>query len=213
MPHASRVRPLAQRRVATPCCAHAWPCRSTHRLLVPYRDLAGSIAALCRDTVQQPTAPAVTLQNPVLQYNFFFSSQATTHPCNTIYCIAIQLPALQPSSLQYKNCIAIQFSTPTQLAIHFILQYKTYPNCNTILFLQYNWAVAYFKFLHQFLFFFFSFFIIYIYIYIYIYSNYFQQLEKSLKKITFFFHFLEHSNKFIKIYFTPFSSIVLLVKS
>ena len=105
-----------------------------------------------------PLAASVTIQYPVLQYNF--SSQPTTHSCNTICCIAIQLPALKPSSLEYKNCIAIQFSTPSQLAIHF-------------------------KFLYQFFFLRFS---LYIYIYIYIF-NYFQQPEKSLK-IIFFFIFL-----------------------
>ena len=56
-------------------------------------------------------------------------------------------------------------------------------------------------------------FFFFVFHYKYIFFNYFQQLEKSLKKLHFFFHFLEQSNKFIKIYFTPFSTTLLLVKS
>ena len=150
-------------------------------------------------------------------------------PCHNTICIAIQT-SLQPaflshntlgvlryslsqlhalSSLQYNNCIAIQSSQPSSLAIH---------SCNTIsaslghitiqiLLSQYDLGSSPSKFLLHF----FLFFIINIFFF-----NYFQQLEKSLKKkllIIIFFHFLEHSHKFIKIYFTPFSSILLLVKS
>ena len=135
----------------------------------------------------------------ILQYN-------PAHPSclsyNTMTNITTHFQPLKPSSLQYKNCIAIQFSSPTQLAIHFILQYKTHLTCNTIIFLQYNWAVAHFKFLHQFLFYFnFSFFH---YKYIYFFS-YFQQLENFKKYIyTHFFslsifpHF-QQLEKFTKI--------------
>ena len=60
------------------------------------------------------------------------------------------------------------------------------------------------KFLHHFFFFVFHY-------------KYFFSLFPAAKRITkiifFFFHFLGHSNKFIKIYFTPFSSISHLVKS
>ena len=36
-----------------------------------------------------------------------FSSQPTTHPCNTICCIAIKLPAKRTTSCNTINCIAI----------------------------------------------------------------------------------------------------------
>ena len=48
-------------------------------LPMSYSDLVGRVAALCRDTVQLPTAPTVTIQNIVLQYNFSCSQVS----CNT----------------------------------------------------------------------------------------------------------------------------------
>ena len=39
------------------------------RALAPCRDLASRVATLCSDTVQQPTAPTVTIQYIVLQYS------------------------------------------------------------------------------------------------------------------------------------------------
>ena len=88
-------------RVAAPNYARA------QRLPVPYRGLAGHVEALCRDTVQQPTAPAVTIQNPVLQYNFFFfPTNYTPLQYNLRYC-----NNFQPSSLLFCNTkIVLQYN-------------------------------------------------------------------------------------------------------
>ena len=54
-----------------------------------------------------PLAASVIIQYPVLQYNF--SSQPTTHPCNTICCIAIQLPAKPTSSCNTISALQYNF--------------------------------------------------------------------------------------------------------
>ena len=112
------------------------------------------------------------------------SSQPTTQPCNTICCIAIQFPILKPSSLQYKNCIAIQSTSlahprPLYHNTMPLLQYKNFFHNITCAVAQNGSAQK--KFCTKF--FFFSFFII---IVIIIFFIYFQHLEKSLKKIIFF---------------------------
>ena len=134
-----------------------------------------------------------SLLKPQSQYSLciaiqFFSSQPTTHPCKTICCIAIQLPALKPSSLQYKNCIAIQFSTPPQLAIQSSSLAHPRPLYhNTMPFLQYKnflfhniiWAVAQKRFCTNF------FFIIIIF-----FSHLFPAAgKKKIINLIYFFHF------------------------
>ena len=110
--------------------------------------------------------------------------------CNITQPVAIQFLPLLGSFSAIQNCIAILFS--------FLLALLAIQSHNT------KWAVAhsnYFFFLHAFFFFNFN------------HNNYyyFQLFPASKKKFTkitknqFFFHFLGHSNKFIKIYFTHFS--------
>ena len=118
----------------------------------------------------------LAIQSAVLQYNLLY--------CNTICCIAIQFPILKPSSLQYKNCIAIQSTSlahprPLYPNTMPLLQYKNF-------FSQYNMGSSPKRFstkknyaLNFFSFFNFNYF----------FFIYFQKLEKSLKitKNHFFF--------------------------
>ena len=94
----------------------------------PCRGLTGRVAALCCDTVQQPTASAVTIQFFCIAIQFF--PQPT-------FSVAIQLPA-HPTVLQYTflpgqplHNLAIQFSV---LQFNFLpmLQYNPSTSCNTI---------------------------------------------------------------------------------
>ena len=98
-------------------------------------------AAPCCLAIQFPF-PCLAIQFPfyaTIQSNTScntLSSQPTTQPCNTICCIAIQFPILKPSSLQYKNCIAIQSTSlahprPLYHNTMPLLQYKNF-------FSQYN---------------------------------------------------------------------------
>ena len=147
----------------------------------------------------------LTIQSLVLRYNWPSLS------CNTPHHAAIQSSPLQPLShntIQY--CNTNSALKPSSLQHNFVY-------CNTMplqphpLMSQYNASFAIQlgsspnHFLHKFFFFIFHYFF------------FFFQLFPATRKITknyyYFFHFLEHSNKFIKIYLTPFSSILLLVKS
>ena len=134
----------------------------------------------------------------VLQYNPQQPPLAIqTQPLHTqvaiqsVYCniMAQQLTSL----LQYNS------SHPTSLVN---LQYTLY--CNTIFFFsQYNWAVAQISPSTKFYFFF--------HIYFFFHFSSYWKIPKNIY-IPFFFHFPEHSNKFIKIYFIHFSLTLHTVK-
>ena len=189
-------------------------------ILLQYNSLAYLQASLqynslyC-NTIFQPLSPPIAIhflsqkdyiaiqsvnhQAPLLQYN--------SHPISLLLQYKTK-PTTLPR-LQYNFPIAIQ-SQPNYILL---LQYNCNTNffssplsCNTIARLQYktkkisqdNWAVAQKRLCTKF--FFFN--IIYFYIFSIISRNWKKTLE-SLKII--FFHTLYYSNKFIKIYLTPFS--------
>ena len=87
---------------------------------------------------------------------------------------------------------------PHLVTIHLCIAIQNLANYTLLL--QYNWAVAHFS-PNTIFFFRFSLYI-YIYIYIYIYTYFYY----------YYSHFPEYSNKFIKIYFIQFSSILQPVK-
>ena len=146
------------------------------------RGLAGHVATLCHDTIQQPIAPAITIQNIVLQYKIFQPSLLLPAIqklyCNTIFntystCNTLHIAIQNLHNLQYNPFLAIQLGSS-------LIQIS---------------APVFFFIINK------------------LFSNYFQQLEKLLKNYYYYhYFFLEHSNKFIKNYFTPFSSILQLVK-
>ena len=211
--HAYPQRPHA--RAARACCL--WPARPARTRAVPARLLrAPRACCLSCDTgspVSCHNTPGCIAIQPCLlqpfqpQYSLVYCdtlSQPSLPACNTIFVLQYKPCQAYTPKLQYNNCIAIQFSCNP---FHFRSQYTLNP---AIQFLPHNtnWAVANFQISAPF---FFLFFFHYKYIYFFIISS---RKKKSLKSYYyFFFHFLGHSNKFIKIYFTPFSSISHLVKS
>ena len=139
-----------------------------------------------------PTAHCPCCHNTifVLRYN---SSQPAFPSCNIITILQLKFSC---SPFHFKSQYTPNLTIQSQpLKGHVTIQSLSH---NTI------WAVANFQFLHHFFFVFFHY-------------KYIPAAGKITKKkisfYPFFFHFLEHSNKFIKIYCTPFSSILLLVKS
>ena len=90
---AARQRPLLAQPLAQPLTqrAHVRACCAQRR-----------VAALCYDTVQQPTVPAITIQFLYCDTNFFsqpaFLPQYKTLYCNTISCSPVSCntnPAIQ----------------------------------------------------------------------------------------------------------------------
>ena len=203
MSRAPRARlcraPSAQRPALAPC-----PWRA-----VLYCNTAQPFSLACHNciAIQCPAKPAPSHNTiSVLQHSpncqalpIVLQSQPTAHllQYTSLYCNQpLQPPSLLTCLLQY-NAIKLH----TQVVIQFfqpsLLQY----NCKVAIqffFSQYNWAVAQFRsalFFHSFFF---------------ISSSYWKTLK--IHTYFFFFHFPEYTNKFIKIYFIQFSSILQLVK-
>ena len=132
------------------------PSLAIHSCILQYNFHVVCFPTILQYNVAIQFPPSLAIQSlattqPRLQYNFVLqlnldysyntiSSQPTTQPCNTICCIAIQFPILKPSSLQYKNCIAIQSTSlahprPLYHNTMPLLQYKNF-------FHNITWAVA-----------------------------------------------------------------------
>ena len=205
--HARASCPAPQRRVAAP----QRPCRSapvavSQALLCAAGRVVGLavhfIATQCSALPLVFQLAAVTIQC-LYRDPACLPSQVS---CNTLphsSCLKLS---------QYTNFIATHFpvkpvpqsqynSLYLDTAHQPFLQYNP-KSCNTIPPSQYKLGNSKFP---NFCIIFFSFFIINIF-----FSLFPATKKKPLKS---FFFFLGHSNKFIKIYFTPFSSILLLVKS
>ena len=170
-------------RAPAPCHGFKRPCRKT---------LPGWPGSLCHDTklglaIQFPTslAASVTIQNCIVTH--FPSKPAAIHS---------YLPLLS----QYNCCIVTQ---PTNTPTNFFF---------LALVSQYSDLLAIYlgsspvHFLHTIFFFRFA---ITLNIFLFHLSSHWKTLKKNI--YTFFFYF-PHSNKFIKIYFLLFSSILQLVK-
>ena len=159
----------------------------------------------CNTIHDSTTNLPIAIQFIILQYNTLFFNPSwsqynpcivTQYPCQGSY-IAIQCQPIAIQTIQLHPSLTIQlqynfFFPALTLAIQ--LQ-----GCNTIFFFsQDNWAVAQFRSA-----FFFS----------YIFFHFFQFLEDTKNTyLIFFFHFPEYTNKFIKIYFNQFSSVLHTIK-
>ena len=146
---AARPGPVPRAHAAHLPPAPARPCRSGRarlraprgllRASWPYHGLAGHCIAIQSSLASTPQS----------QYTSLYCDTTLAFPafsCNTILCIAIHclnsltlaihsyntISALKPSSLQYKNCIAIQF----------FFFFNTLSTCNTLYPLAIQLAVA-----------------------------------------------------------------------
>ena len=158
--------------------------------------------------IQFPPRPATSYCNTnlVLQYNFFPSHTALS--CNTLPFLAIQLGS---SPNQFCNTLFFSFFTifffthfwllenvPNIIFIQFFFLQYTPNKFMKIYFLHFSLTLHTVKLLEKYFFSSYNFFF-------HISSHW-----KTLKKLyTYFFsHFPEYSNKFIKIYFIQFSSVL-----
>ena len=194
-------------------------------------------ASACAPAAPVPAAcaPSAPPARPAPRLRLLARLARAQRPCPALaplvtiqFCIAIQFGLLQPfqpqyselyydtllplnqlyqPAIQYLYCNTMFFPTK-YLAIQFFLQpipslQYNIVYCNKKKFSQYNWAVAQKKRFCP-IFFFFSLSLLLLFF------SYFSS-KKSLKSFLFSF-FLGHSNKFIKMYFSPFSSILHHIK-
>ena len=218
-------------RFAAPSCAQG------QRLPVTYRDLAGRVASLSHDTAcllpllacntilvlqYTSTAPAIQPNPPSLQYNHVY--------CNTITNITTHFqPLALQSQSQYNTCIVIQFplsqynlgNSLIHFSTNFFFFFQIFPAIGKcpkkiifilfffqytpnkfmkIYFLHFSLTLHTVKLLDKY---FFSSYKIFFFTFPATGKH-----KKLYAYIFFFFIFSEYSNKFIKIYFIQFSSVL-----
>ena len=183
------------------CRAHTWPCRGLCRETMPYLMLTSGHNTLPCIAIQTPQQPHV--QTATSRYNFHYIVTQSSNHCmpqpryTPVYCdtnssVTIQNLYRDTAFPQAKPAFQ---TTMSQYNFHCIVtQLGSSPT---------NFCTFSFSF-------FFSFFT---HIYIYIFSSSLLLLETPKNTYPFFFSsFSSTPNKFIKIYFLYFSSVLPTIK-